>query len=138
MGSLLSFFGAGGLQLKALIVGAAVMVIACLALTTWALLERSGRLSCEVDRVTLKAQVAVLSDQLTRQTGAVLDHKAIGEAVQEALRGDLDAIRKAAGRRDPLLQQLADLVKQPPARADGKPADCNDAWAEIEKRRAQP
>ena len=135
MGFLLNFFGAGGLQLKALIVGAAAMLIACLGLTTWALFERSGRLSCEVDRVALRAQVSVLSDQLNRQSKAVGDHAAIGAAVQDALREDLDKLARLAARRDPILNELADLARNPPKRADGKPVDCNDAWAEIEKRR---
>jgi len=137
MGALLGFFGAGGLQLKALIVGAAVMAIACLGLTTWALLERSGRLSCKVDVVRLEDQVKVLADQLKRQSAAVIDHAAIGAAVQAAIRGDLDKIGKLISKSDPKLLELERLIKQRQLRADGKPVDCGDAWREIEKRARQ-
>lgn len=134
MGALLTFFGAGGLQLKALIVGAIAALVACMALTTWALLERSGRLSLKVELVRCEAQKAVLVDQLNRQSRAVIDHGQVGAAVQAALRGDLDKLLAAAGRRDPGLQELTELIKNN-KRADGSAKDCADAWAEIEKRR---
>ncbi len=134
MGARRDVFGAGGLQLKALIVGAIAALLACMALTTWALFERSGRLSCKVDVVRLEGQVQVLADQLKRQSKAVIDHGAIGAAVQAALRGDLDQLLAAARRRDPGLQELAELIKNN-KRADGSAKDCGDAWGEIEKRR---
>lgn len=133
MKALLTFFGAGGLQLKALIAGAIAALVACLALTAWALLERSGRLDCKVDLVAARAQVAVLSDQLKRQGKAVIDHAAVGAAVQGALRDDFDRILAAAGKRDPTLQEIRALLKHD-RRPDGTAKDCKDAWAEIQKR----
>ena len=141
--TILEFFGgsllspAFALRLKLMLIAAAAMAALCLGLTTWALLERSGRLSLKVDVVRLEDQVKILSAALKRQSVAILDHAAIGNAIRADIRGELDRLAAAAGKRDPVLLELEALIRKGSKRPDGTAADCRDAWREFE-RRARP
>lgn len=138
MKTILGFFGAGPARLQALLIGAMAMAVTCLALTAWALWERSGKLSCEVERVTLAAQVAVLADKLNTQNTAVDALGSLGNQIRGDVKTGLAKIGAAEAARAAKFAELADLIKKPPpVRADGKPADCADAWREIERRSAQ-
>lgn len=143
MTALLAFFGAGAmspailLRLKAMLIGAAVLALLCLSLTVWALLERSGRLSCEVESVKLASQVEILNASIERQNKGIDATVKAGEEARAATRKLIaQANRIAAGNQALIDETRGILSRPPPLRPDGKPSDCNDAWAEIEKRGA--
>lgn len=106
------------------------MGVLCLGLTIWGLWERSGKLSCEVDRVALQAQVAVLSDAVKRQNEGVDAVKAAGDQIAKDTARTLAAIRAEGRKREPELAEIAAILKNPTPAG----ADCNRAWSEIEKR----
>lgn len=108
------------------------MLVIILALTAWALFERSGRLSLKVEVVTLRAQTDVLADSLGRCNAGVERLGKAGEgAIAETKR--LLAMAERAMERTAALRNEARAIvsKPPPTRADGKPKDCGDALAEI-------
>lgn len=131
MGTLLALFSTPA-RLQGLIIAAIAMLALILGLTTWALLERSGRLSAKVELVRAQDQAKVWEDAAGRCTASV---KSLGEAGQGAiaetkrLLGLVEVgIKKQAALRD----EARDIVKKPPpTRPDGKPRDCADALAEI-------
>jgi hypothetical protein len=137
MGTLLSFFTTGATapaRIQALLIGAMVMLATCLALTTWAEIERSGRFQAERDAAVYKAQSGVLVDKLATCSGSVDTLASLGKAI----RGDLHAALEDFGKANaPLKKELASIgeavKKPPPVRPDGKPTDCSDAWRRIEK-----
>jgi hypothetical protein len=141
MMALLNLFGAATagpatvLRLKALLVAALAMLAACLALTVWALIERSGRQSCEIENVQLEIQVQVLGVAIERQNAGVDAVNKAGVAVQAGVKQLLAAADRANAGRASLLGDIREVLNRPtPTRADGKPAGCEDAWLEIEKR----
>lgn len=128
----------GFIQLSALgwvLVG---MGILCAALTAWALLERTFRLECRAELVTANAQIAVLSESLTRQNDGIDATRKAGEAAQKGVRELLAVARQlsAAGSRlGATIKHARGVIAKPPGkRPDGKDVDCNDAWREIEGR----
>jgi len=141
---LLNFFGAAALapasllRLKALLIAAAAMLLACLALTTWALIERSGRLSCKIETVELSAQVKVLSASLERQNTGIDATIAAGNDARAAIRLLLVAAGKLAAGRQSIIDEVNGILAKPtPTKPDGKPYGCDEAWSEIEKRGAR-
>jgi hypothetical protein len=142
--TLLSFFGGAALapasllRLKALLIAAAVMVMVCMALMTWALLERSGRLSCKVETVALSAQVEVLSASIGRQNEGIDDVRQATQDARAATAAMLAAAGKLAAARQSVIDEMHGVLAKPtPLRSDGKPAGCDDAWDSIEKRGAR-
>lgn len=138
MGALLAFFGGSALRLKALVIAALAMAAVCGALTAWALLERSSRLSCEVDKVALEGEVRVLegqlkvmADKITTQNTAIDGWKRAAD--EAAGKGDLAraAATQAAAKLQPNIVRLEKAVKD--AAGAAKRVDCNDAVAEIRK-----
>lgn len=124
-------------RLKGLVVGAIALAAVCLALVTWALLERSGRLGCKVDVVRLegevdrlKGQIDVLADKIATQNAAIDGWKAAADrqaGVGQAARAAADA---AAARIQPEIERLRGLVSGMPA---GAARACADAAAEVRK-----
>lgn len=119
------------LQIKAMIVAAALAAIAILALLVWGLYWRGEYRECKVENTALTGQVAVLADKLDTQSKAIQDNAATGQAAL------------AVGR-----QLLAEARKKNPAPGAAKsdaaasgPAQpgkgCPDAWTEIESGRAR-
>lgn len=107
----------------------------CVGLTGWALSERSGRMSCKVELVTAQAQVAVLSDTITRQNAGVQAAADAGAAAQEGVAKLLEVAKRAEQASAGLVAHARDVIGKPaPKRADGKDVDCTDAWREIETR----
>lgn len=137
MGALLTFFS-GPAQLKALIIGAIAALIACLALTTWALLERSGRLSCEVDRVALKAQVSVLSDALNRQSASIERTAKAGEDATAAASALLKAAQGLTAQNRGFLDRAEQAIRDAaPRNPDGTAKGCGEARAEMRAERGK-
>lgn len=141
MTSLLNLFGAATaapatlLRLKALLIGALVMLAACMALTVWALIERSGRQSCEIERVKLAGQVQVLSAAIERQNAGIDVVTKAGAAAQAGVKALLAAADRANASNASLVISVREVLNRPtPIRADGKAAGCEDAWGEIERR----
>lgn len=122
------------LQIKLALIAGGLVVIALLGLTSWALLERSGRLECKVDLVRSRDQVDVLAKALKEQTASILE---LGQATARA-RGELRAIidKIAADNRltrDQVAQLERSLNAPTPKAADGRVFDCRDAlriWRE--------
>lgn len=125
------------LRLKALIIGAVALAAVCLALVTWALLERSGRLGCKVDVVRLEGEVTrlhgqidVLADKIATQNTAIDGWKAAAEKQKGV--GDVAraAAEKTAARIQPELERLRDLMSKTAA---GAARSCADAAAEVRR-----
>jgi hypothetical protein len=132
MGAILGFFGAGTARLQALVIAAAAMLAMILALTTWALIERSGKYAAERDAEHFKAQSDVLADSLGRcnagvENAAKAGTAAIGETKRLLAMAETALLKNAAVR-----DEIRGIVSRPPPmRADGKPKDCADALGEI-------
>jgi hypothetical protein len=135
MGSLLAFFAAGPARIQGLLIGAAALLVLVLALTTWALFERSGKLQLEVQVVSLRDQSQVLADSLGRCNAGVENAATAGAAAvadTKRLLGMAEvAMQKTAALRE---EARAIVSKAPPARADGKAKDCTDALDEIKAK----
>lgn len=123
------------LRLKALVIVAMALLAAFLLVATWALLERSGRLSLKVEVVTLRAQTAVLADSLKRCNDGVAR---LGEAGQGAIAETkrlLGMAERALERNAAVRDEIKGIVRAPtPVRPDGKAKDCGDALAEIKAK----
>lgn len=146
MGALVSFFAGGPARLKALLVGAAAMAVVCLALTTWALLERSWRFQAlaEVERgrtllVRERDQVQVLAAAVGACSAGVDLAKRVGDA---AIAGTAELVEAAKRLKRPAVhtREVIERVIASPATPE-QAADCNWGWAEIEaehqKRKAR-
>lgn len=114
------------------------MGVLCAALTAWALLERSFRLDCKVELATAQAQVAVLSDTITRQNAGIQAAVDAGAAAQEGVASMLAAAKQLSAAGSALGNTIAHargvIAKPAGKRPDGKDVDCTDAWREIEGR----
>lgn len=127
----LGFFSAPA-RLKALLIGAAALLLICLALVTWALIERSGRLSGEVELVALRAQQQVLADSLGRCNAGVENAAKAGVAATAETKRLLAMAETALLKNAAVREEIRGIVNRPPpVRADGKPKDCGDALSEI-------
>lgn len=135
MGGLLAFFGAGPARLQALLIAAMAMLALVLALTTWALVERTKRLSLKVEVVALRAQSDVLADSLGRCNAGVEAAAKAGIAAQGDVKRLVAAAEKAATRTEAARRDIRTILSKPaPTRPDGKPKDCIDAIAEIKAK----
>lgn len=123
------------LRLKTLVIGAMALAVLLLAMLTWALLERSGRLELKVEVVTLKVQQDVLSDALARCNTSIENAAKAGDAAVAETRRLVGIAEKAFARTESLRTDIRSILSKPaPARADGKPKDCADALTEIRTR----
>lgn len=126
MGALLGFFSSPSR------IAAGVLAVLCALLLTWALVERSGRLSAKVELVTLKAQTDVLADSLKRCNEGVERAAAAGQAATAETKRLLALVERGLERTAALRDEARSIVSKPtPVRADGKPKDCGDALTEI-------
>ena len=146
MGALLSFFTAGPARIKGLVIGAGVMAIAVLALTSWALLERALRFQAlaDVERVRTalvreRDQVKVLADAVAACSAGVDQAKRVGEA---ALAGTAELVAAAKRLKAPPIhtREVIEKIIEKPVTSE-QAADCNWGWNEIEdehrKRKAR-
>lgn len=131
IGPLLGFIGASPARLQAMLVGLLAMLLACAALTIWALWERSGRLGATVQLTAAIAQQSVLADKLGQCDAGTAETKRVGDAAIAAMGGLVAAARKAneAGRAQ--ATRIEDLLAKPPP----PDAGCEDAWRAIEAER---
>ena len=137
MTALLAFFS-GPARLKGLMIGAAALLVIALALTTWALLERSGRYAAERDAQRFKDQSQVLADSLGRCNAGVAAAARAGTAAQADVKRLLGMAETAMLKTAALREEARGIIsKPPPVRADGKPKDCSDALGEI-RQKARP
>lgn len=118
------------LQIKLALIGAGLVVIALLSLTTWALLERSGRLECKVELVEAKDQVAVLSSKLEDQTKSINNLSALTAKLIARTGLTLDKIDKLHENDRVTVAGLEALIKKG---ANGK--SCADY---LKEWRAEP
>lgn len=132
MTALLAFFAAGPGRLKGLLIGAAALLLVALALSVWALIERSGRQSLEIEAVALRDQQRVLADSLGRCNDGVARAAEAGRASVTETKRLLGMAERAMERTAAAREEIRGIVKAPtPVRADGKAKDCGDAWGEI-------
>ena len=109
----------------------AVLAIAGLGLTTWALIERAGRLQAKVDVVRLQDQVDVLGRQIETQNSAIDGWKtAAAERTKTGAIARQAAEAAVAGLAPELTRLQGLLVRH---RATGEAAGCSDALAEIRR-----
>lgn len=103
-------------------------VVAVMAsLTIWALWERSGRLSCEVDRTAITAAYNVLADKVKQQNTAVID---LGKRGAAARKVGAEAIAKAEARNKEHEAEIA-LLRLAAAAPTPQGATCATAWTMI-------
>lgn len=123
-----------GAGLKAALAGAAIAAAALAGTTIWALLERSGRLTCKVELQRAVDQVAVLAGAIREQSGAINDLGQATASGRAELRGLVERVGKQhAGTAAGVARLEAELRQKTPAKADGTPQDCRDAlkrWRE--------
>lgn len=133
MGALVSFFS-GPAQLKALLAGAAAMVAVCLAAVSVALWYRGEAYQARGERDLAIAQSKVLAQGIAAcSAGVAAAHEAAGRAVSQSRQLLAEAQRLHAGGVAQA-KRIEELLKQkPPARPDGKPAGCDEAWDRIEQ-----
>jgi hypothetical protein len=143
MGTLLYFFSGGTARIQALIYAAIAMLVICMGLASWALIERvraaqaiTEKVRAEGERDRAIDQGRVLADSTERcSAGVERVAKLAGEAIGTS-RGLLEEARRlhAGGRAmaDEIEQRLA---KKAGVRADGRPKSCDDAYDELEKIR---
>jgi hypothetical protein len=138
LGAAVGFFAAPA-RLKGLVIGAAALVLIVLALTTWALFERSGRLELKVELVTAQAQAQVWQDAAGRCSESVERAASAGAAAVAETKRLVDVAERAFNERNAALRdEIRGIVSKPaPTRPDGKPKVCGAAWAEI-RRKVQP
>ncbi len=111
------------------------MGILCAGMAGWALLERSGRLSCNVEGVRLQAQVSVLATALETQNRGIQATVDAGAAAQEEVGRLIQAARRLEQASAGMVAHARGVLAKPaPKRPDGKDVDCRDAWGEIESR----
>lgn len=135
-GAWLRFFSGSPVRLQWLVLGALTAALTCAGLTIWALWERGERLGAERDVTFYRAQAAVLGDKLDACNRSVETVARLGETIRSDVRNTLADVRKAGQPLRNEVAAIAEMLRRPPpVRPDGQPADCNDAWREIEARR---
>lgn len=103
----------------------------------WRLGTQLEKVKGDLAIMTTQAQVCATALQTQNESADALGK--LGELIQGGTRATLDAIELgAAGQRAELGRLRVVLGKPTPTRPDGSKFDCNDAWREIEQRRAQP
>jgi hypothetical protein len=134
MNGIIDFFAGGALRLKALLIGALLMLAACLGLTVWALIERSGKLSAEKDLAVSAAQIGVLSASLNRQNASIEAVRSAGAAATAGARELVAAAKLANANNASLVLSVREVLNRPaPTKPDGTTAGCEDAWRDIER-----
>jgi hypothetical protein len=138
MGALLDFFTGGTARIQALLVAALTMAATILALTSWALWERSrvfeARAETERVRVQLVAaidQARVLAEGLRACNAGVEATRATAAAVVAQTGAALEQLKPLLQAHGGQVKRLEDLIKKPPSPGAG----CHDAWQAIEAQR---
>lgn len=134
MAALLAFFTVPT-RLKGLLICAAALIAVALALTVWALIERTWRLQDAVELAQLRDQKQILADSLGRCNAGVEAAAKAGHAAQADVKRLLGMAETAMLKTAAFREEARAIVSKPtPVRADGKPKDCGDAWQEIAKK----
>jgi hypothetical protein len=138
MNFLLNFFGAATLapgavlKLKALLIAAMAMLLVVMAVTTWAMFERSRYFETRAELATCAAQVSVLAGTLERQGKSIETAAAAGTKAVEVGEKLLREARQLSKQSKGALDAMEKVLGQPvPKRADGKDKDCGDARREL-------
>lgn len=132
MTKLITFFMGGPARIQGLLIGLLAVAVACLALTAWALWERSGKLSALVDVATLKGDLGVcngrvehLGGLLATQNAAVARYKGESDQAQAAGRRERDKAATLKLAKDAEIDRLTALL------SGQKGNSCPDAWRDI-------
>lgn len=136
----LDFIPALGLRAKAGLVAALGLAVLALALTTWALWERAGAAVARAEAIQARAerdraldQVDVLAASLGRCNKAAEEARRVGDQVVATTAAMLERARKLAAPRQKDIERIETIIERPvPMLADGTPAGCDAAWAELE------
>lgn len=110
-------------QLAGLLAVAAIIA----GLTIWALVERSGRLACAVERQQFQDAYGVLASKAQEQSAAVAELGRKGAAAREAGRQAQIAAEAMAKERDAELARLGVQIAAPTPAGQ----DCRDVWQTI-------
>lgn len=129
-------------KLQALLIGLLAMAVVCLGLTTWALIERSQKLECAVERVQLTDQNAILAADLAKQNKSIDDlantgrqQRAVGatalaKAVDEGKgrAAEIEGLRALLASKDPA---AIPIPPRPPGSAEIVAGSCGHSLALV-------
>lgn len=132
MGALVSFFAGGPARIQALLIIAGFGLAAGLGLLTWGLYWRGEYREAKATVVALQAQGEVLAVAVAACSDGVDNAKKVGDEALRTGAALLVEARRLHADVPRVVGKLEDLMnRKPPARADGAPADCRDAWRAI-------
>jgi len=118
---------------------AAGVAAAFVAVAGWGLYWRGEYRELKAAQVVLEDQVKVLAHGVRACNAGVAQAKETAAGVLVTANKLLLDARRAQQERYDSARRLEKLLRQkPPARADGKPAGCDDAWDLIEKNAGAP
>lgn len=116
------------LSVKAQLWTAGAALLALSLCTSWALIERAGRLEAKATNAYLAAQGQVLAGAVEGCTKGAEEVKRVGDA---AIAGMGGLIKKAEGLAAPkwrTVKEIQTIIERPAPPGAG----CAEAWAEIE------
>lgn len=123
---------------KALLAGLLAVTTACLALTCWALVERSRAAEARVEAVQARGerdraidQVKVVSAAAKACTAGVDQAAKVGAAAIAATGELAAAAARLSAPKDKEIHRIETVIQQPAPPGAG----CEQAWDEIEKKR---
>ena len=108
-------------------IAAAAIVALIGSLVIWALLERSGRLSCAARAAELEAAYGVLADAAKRQSAAVAELEAKADAARDKGRQATIVATTEAKPQQAIVDAVALRLAAPTPTGKG----CREALAEI-------
>lgn len=128
MSALLDFFTAGPARVKGLLLASMAIAALCLALTTWALVERLGAVQARAERDRALDQVAVISAAAQACSVAVDHAREVGQAAIAATGELLEAAARISAPAVHTVERIEKILERPSPPGAG----CDQAWDQIE------
>jgi hypothetical protein len=116
------------LGLKAQLITAGAAFLALSLCTSWALLERAGRLEAKGTIATLAAQGQVLAGAVKDCSTGAAEVKRVADLAVSGMGGLMEKAEKIAQPKWRTVEKIQTIIEKPAPPGAG----CNEAWAEIE------
>lgn len=132
----LGFLLGGPARLYGLAIGALALALTLAGLAAWGLYWRGEAREARAAISVYQAQLAVSADALERCSSSVEEARRVGDAAIAASHKLLAEARRLSAGSRAQAERIEALLRQPvPAKSDGTPAGCEEAWAEIQRLR---